>query len=253
MFIDQIAPAIAGAYHAALDGISKAIAGAWGAGQLNDIDAETAFALIEARRDQLRSPSQLALGTGMTVGAKRQPLPRNRFPEPLYQSARRHPERMARRRQLASSGPLPPALAAHFTTSQLAVLAIVADEAGADRACMLCLDAIAARAGVCRSTARAALRLAERHKLITREERRRPGRASLTTVLRVASSEWRLWIAHGGRRAQRHRVALFGRLFDDRGGVKKTLRTDRLRQKTSLNLEASNSAPRETRYQISSR
>src|SRR3978361_1666639 len=63
-----------------------------------------------------------------------------------------------RRRRLAASGPMPPALAARFSTGELAALRIVADEVQARGRCELCLDAIAARAGGARSTAKRALR-----------------------------------------------------------------------------------------------
>jgi hypothetical protein len=89
---------------------------------------------------------------------------------------------------------LPPALASHFTIGHLNVLRIVGDECRAHRTCSLDLDAIAARAGVCRSTARNALREARRLGLITLEERRRLGQPSLTNILRIVSSEWMLWL-----------------------------------------------------------
>ncbi|HML42898.1 MAG TPA: hypothetical protein PKE13_08255 [Hyphomicrobium zavarzinii] len=226
MFMEQIAAAIGCARAPALDALAKAVAGACVEGQISEADFDVAFALIQARRDQFRQASaQLTFaGVPVTPGGDRPPLPRSRFPQPRYQPARSHPERIARRRQIAASGPMPPQLAAEFTTGQLAVLAIVADEAGAEGRCALCLDQIAARAGVCRTTARAALRLAEKAGLLTRTERRQPGRASLTTVLRIISPEWRLWIKHGGRRASKPRHDLFKEL-----GVKKTSRTDRLR------------------------
>ncbi|MCJ2068537.1 hypothetical protein MKK75_06915 [Methylobacterium sp. J-030] len=62
-----------------------------------------------------------------------------------------------RRRRLACSGPMPPALASRFTTGQLAVLRIVGDEMARNGACGLCIDAIAARAGVCRRLAQGAM------------------------------------------------------------------------------------------------
>ena len=57
---------------------------------------------------------------------------------------------IARRRHLAASGPMPPALAAKFTVCELAVLRIVGDEVSGQGACALTIDEIAARAGVCR-------------------------------------------------------------------------------------------------------
>jgi len=94
---------------------------------------------------------------------------------------------------------MPPALAAHFTCSQLAVLKIVGDEHSEYGCCAAYLDAIAARAGCCRKTARDAIRWAARHGLVTIQERRREGRVNLTNVVRVVSAEWLQWLAIGPR------------------------------------------------------
>jgi hypothetical protein len=97
-------------------------------------------------------------------------------------------------RYLAGAISLPPALASRFTVGNSRVLRIVGDECRANGTCSLHLDAIAARAGVCRSTVRNALREARRLGLITLQERRRIGQPSLTNVVRIASSEWKLWL-----------------------------------------------------------
>ncbi|KQP53703.1 hypothetical protein ASF39_19740 [Methylobacterium sp. Leaf108] len=104
-----------------------------------------------------------------------------------------------RRRLLAFSGPMPPALASRFTTGQLAVLRIVADEVTAKGVCGLCIDAIAARAGVCRRLAQAAIRLAEGDGLLTIEERRHEGRKNSPNLIRVISREWQAWMRRGSR------------------------------------------------------
>jgi GTP-sensing pleiotropic transcriptional regulator CodY len=92
---------------------------------------------------------------------------------------------------------MPPQLACQFTVGELAALRIVADESRQHGGCRLHLDAIAARAGVCRSTAQNALRAARRLGLITVQERRRRGMASLTNVVRIISAEWRAWLDRG--------------------------------------------------------
>lgn len=119
MFMEQIAAAIGCARAPALDALARTVAGACAEGHLSEADLEMAFALIEARRDHFRrSAVQLTLsGVPASPYGDRPPLPRSRFPVPHYQPARRHPERIARRRQLAASGPMPPQLAAEFTTS----------------------------------------------------------------------------------------------------------------------------------------
>lgn len=120
----------------------------------------------------------------------------------LPKRIQRSPDRIAsreRRRRLAYSGPLPPALAARFTPAQLAVLRIVGDAVAASGVCALCLDAIAARAGVCRRTAQAAIRLAEGDGLLIIQERRRSGRTNDTNLVRVISREWQTWLRHARR------------------------------------------------------
>jgi len=63
--------------------------------------------------------------------------------------------------------------------------------------CFLTLGEIAARAGICVTTARNALRTAAREGLLTIEERRRDKRPNLANVVRVVSREWKTWIERG--------------------------------------------------------
>ncbi len=114
------------------------------------------------------------------------------------------PVAIERRRRLAASGPLPPSLACRFTTGELAVLRIVGDEVAEHGHCDRTLGEIAARAGVCRALAQAAIRKAAREELLTIEERPQPGRKSLPNVVRIISREWRTWIERGpGRRGDK--------------------------------------------------
>jgi hypothetical protein len=78
-------------------------------------------------------------------------------------------------------------------------LRIVADAVRDRGACMMTMGEMAARAGVCVTTARNALRQAAREGLVTIEERRRDKRPNLPNVVRVVSREWTTWIARGGR------------------------------------------------------
>src|SRR4051794_41752101 len=91
---------------------------------------------------------------------------------------------------------MPPALACRFTVGELAVLRIVGDEVRQHGQCDRCVDELAARAGVCRSLVKNAIRTAARLGLLTVEERRRAGRRNLPNVVRIVSREWR------GRRAR---------------------------------------------------
>jgi hypothetical protein len=123
------------------------------------------------------------------------------FPPMRRQRAPERSVAIERRRRLACSGPMPPALASRFTTGQLAVLRVVGDEMARNGACGLCIDAIAARAGVCRRLAQAAIRLAEGDGLLTIQERRHQGRKSDPNVVRIISREWLQWLRRGGRSA----------------------------------------------------
>lgn len=103
------------------------------------------------------------------------------------------PESMTRRRRLAASGRLPPALASHFTLAEMAVMAVLAIEVVRKGECRLCIERIAACAGVCRTTVKNAMRHAKELKLITVEERRQTFWRNLTNVVRVVSPEWKAW------------------------------------------------------------
>ncbi len=71
---------------------------------------------------------------------------------------------------------------------------IIADEVRQHGSCSIHIDAIAARAGVSRSTVQRALREAQQLGLIVVQERRRAGQKSLTNIVRVISQEWRSWL-----------------------------------------------------------
>jgi hypothetical protein len=93
---------------------------------------------------------------------------------------------------------MPPALAAGFTQAEMAAFRIVSDEVRHHGVCALHIDAIAARAGTCRTTVKNALREARRLNLVTVQERRRAGQRSLTNIIHIISREWRDWLAKGG-------------------------------------------------------
>jgi hypothetical protein len=121
---------------------------------------------------------------------------------------------------------MPPNLACLFTTGELAVLRIVADEVRDRKQCRLTLGEISARAGVGVTTTRNALRYAAREGLVTIEERRRDKRPNLSNVVRIVSREWTAWIARG--RTQKTRVS-----FSEGGGCKKTESTDTASSRSS--------------------
>ena len=150
MFADTMSAAIDAARTLTrLDHLSRAIWQAHGARAVGDDDAQLLAEHLHARRTVLR-------GEIKPVG-----IPPGRpsiFPPRRPQRAPVRAVAIARRRHLAASGPMPPALASKFTVSELAVLRIVGDEVSGQGACGLTLAEIAARAGVCRRMAQSALR-----------------------------------------------------------------------------------------------
>jgi hypothetical protein len=166
---------------------------------LSDGEAQGLAEHLHGRRSAIRDgmrPLPIPGLTGSSLVVRRMSLfPPRKIP--------RSPDRIAsrdRRRLLACSGPLPPRLAARFTEGQRAVLRIVADAVAEAGLCDLCLDAIAARAGVCRRLAQGALRLAAGDELLTIEERRYPGRRNAPNLVRIISQDWQAWIKRGSKR-----------------------------------------------------
>src|SRR5215210_818816 len=190
-FCNQMADAIDGARTLTrLDDLSRSIWQGLTAGAVADDDAQALAERLHACRAVLR-------GDLKPVG-----LPPSRpsiFPPRRLQKAPKRPVAIARRRHLAASGPMPPALACKFTVSELAVLRIIGDELRQHGLCDRCIDEIAARAGVCRRMVQNAIREAARLGLLTIEERRRDGRRNLPNVIRILSKEWMSWLSRGGR------------------------------------------------------
>src|SRR5215218_9932422 len=190
-FCNQIAAAIDGARTLTrLDHLSRAIWQGLAAGAVGDDDAQALAERLHARRSLIRGDLK---PVGIPVGRP------SIFPPRRLQRAPQRPVAIARRRHLAASGPMPPALACKFTVSELAVLRIVSDEVRQHGQCARCVDEIAARAGVCRRMVKNAIRTAARLGLLTVEERRRKGRRNLPNVVRIVSKEWISWLARAGR------------------------------------------------------
>jgi hypothetical protein len=189
MFADQLTTAIASASLNALDHLAQTV---WQGHTVGAIDDGTAQQLAE----QIHQRRHTARAERKPVG-----IPPGRpsiFPRRRYQ---RSPDRAAsicRRRLLAASGPMPPSLASYFTVGELAVLRIVADAVAANGQCVKSVAEIAARAGVCRTTAQTAIREAARQGLLVVQERRREGRRNDFNIIRIVSAEWRSWITRRG-------------------------------------------------------
>src|SRR5262245_55115353 len=168
---------------------------AWAAGHLTDDQAQAAAERLSpprAARPMLR-PRLTGRGRGFQAVAQLG----------LF-NHRRSPNRQAslrRRRRLAMSGPMPPGLACHFTVGELAVMRIVGDDCRYRGRCEEFIDAIAARAGVGRSTVKRALRTARRLGLVAVTERKIHGWLNDANLVRVISPAWLAWLRHSPKTA----------------------------------------------------
>jgi hypothetical protein len=202
-FCDQMAAAIDDARTLTrLDHLSRSIWQGLAAGTVADDDAQGLAERLHARRGLIRGDLKPA-----GIAAVGRP---SIFPPRRLQRAPQRPVAIARRRHLAASGPMPPALACKFTVSELAVLRIIGDEVRQHGHCDRCVDELAARAGVCRRMVQNAIREAARLGLLAIEERRREGRRNLPNVVRIVSKEWTMWLARGGRSSRSSAEPLIG-------------------------------------------
>jgi hypothetical protein len=193
MLAEQFLAAAAGARNStALDETARLLWRAHSEGCIADSDAEAVSEALQARR--------------ATFAARRAPQalspPRPALGLPRHAKRPRSPDRQAsveRRRRQAMSGAVPAKVAAAFTLGELAVLSVIAREVQRrDGACSLPIDAIAALAGVSRTTAQNTLRQARHLGLLEVKERRRRGLPSLTNVIKVISKEWSAWLKLSG-------------------------------------------------------
>src|SRR4051812_45694050 len=190
-FCDQMTAAIDGARTLTrLDHLSRSIWQGLAAGAVADDDAQTLAERLHTRRSLIRGDLK---PVGIPLGRP------SIFPPRRLQRSPQRPVAIARRRHLAASGPMPPALACKFTVSELAVLRIIGDEVRQHGHCDRCVDELAARAGVCRRMVQNAIREAARLGLLTVEERRCDGRRNLPNVVRIIAKEWILWLDRGER------------------------------------------------------
>ena len=104
-----------------------------------------------------------------------------------------------RRRTLGGSSALPDKIRRQSTEGERAALCVVAGEIRRRGICDLAVDAIAALAGICRTTAQNALRKAAALGHASVERRPMRGRRSLTNIIRITCTEWRAWIGRAAR------------------------------------------------------
>jgi hypothetical protein len=191
MFYDALATTIDNAGKNQIDECSRQVSRALGGANLTDDQATQLYGLIQVRRAALTH--SLAACTHTLVRSYIQRSPEQRSPDRAS---------LLRRRQHAATGPLPSNLAANFTTGELAALKIVADECLAHGACDLSKNEIGARAGVCKTVVKRALKLAEvRLTMISVLRRPRSGRKHLTSIIRIIRAEWLTWLDKGNRMA----------------------------------------------------
>ncbi len=181
--VERLAAAIVHTDRAGLDALSRGLSVSDSG--LSDDAAHLAFALIQARRNA--------------------PAPRRSGPV-VHIPAPRSPDKgksIGRRRRCAASGAVPAKIAAGFTPGETAVLATIAGEVRRRGLCDLCNDAIAAKAGVCRTVVQNTLRLAKLLGLLRVQERRRRGAKNLPNVVTITSPLWRTWLKLDGDRVQK--------------------------------------------------
>jgi hypothetical protein len=186
MFAEQIAGAIEHAQFHELNDLAHTLWKAHAAGHLDDEQAQGLAERLEAKRP--KRP------TGPVTSFK---------PLPAAPKRQRSPDKQAsieRRRELARQSPVPPEHVREFTTCEHAALTIMVGEIRKHGVCGLCMDAIAALAGTCRSVVRYAMRKARALGLMYREERRRKGQKSLTNLVRILKPAWRNWVKWIGLR-----------------------------------------------------
>lgn len=227
MFATHMEAAVGGTRSLArLDELAGDVWKAWGSGLISDDEAGRLSGAIEDRRRDVRPQDTVAVRAPCVA----------RLAASCFPARRKRPScpdkaaSMARRRRLAASGPMPPALACLFTTGELAALRIVADEARARRACELTIGEIAARAGVGETTARNAIRAAAAAGLLLVVERRQNRAPNLPNVVRIVSREWLAWLAkrpsvQSGHMPATHRLRFEG-MSSQGGGFGKAESTD---------------------------
>jgi len=157
---------------------------AYADGKLTEAEIERLDAEIRARR-----PGRQIVPSTLSSFMKKV----GRFAPRKYQHS---PDKVAsreRRRTLGGSSALPPALRSHFTESKRAVLFIIRQETMAYGACTCSIAEIAARAGVSRSTAQAAIREASALRLLRVIDRPVLGAKNLTNKIKIISKVWLRW------------------------------------------------------------
>lgn len=176
-FADEVRRAIEAAPRQALPQVATVMWQAVLNGQINEAEAESLSALIEGKR---------ALPAVPKAGPRR------------VGSRPHSPASVERRRSWASSGRLPPGIAARVTPGEAAVLVVVAVEVKRAGDFRWPYGKLAAVAGVSVSTAKRALRVARDIGWISITERRLSAWRSDTNIITIVCPTWMSWLARGG-------------------------------------------------------
>src|SRR4051794_22185868 len=195
MFVEQLRRAVEATPRLELTKISALFWKAVAARPVSEAQASALSPTIEARGaiPAPRKPAQRRGGSGPRSGAS-----------------------MERRRGWASSGWLPPPLAARFTLAEQAVLGVVAWASHSQGSCTLTIDHVAALAGVSGTTVRKALREARLLGLLKVEERRLSAWRNLPNRVTILSPEWLAWLKLRARGVGK--VWLSSRVQEDKRG-----------------------------------
>lgn len=216
MFVAQLEAAIDAAPRHQLAHVSGLLWRAYAAGTVTEEEAQRLSDAIEVRKSA--------------------PRPTGAPGRPRAGSRPRTDASMERRRRWASAGRLPPSIACRFTLAEQAVLSVIAAQIVRLGACMLPIDAIAALAGVSRSTVKNAVREAHALGLLRVEERRLTGWRNDTNRVTITDKAWIAWL----------------RLRAGRGGVKTVTatntRTDQKRHSSPREAETAAGSGRPMRY-----
>lgn len=175
MFADQLRRSIQSAPRNSLPDVARALWGALAAGQISEAQAETLSAEIDARRVSPPAPPARRVGSRPVTDAS-----------------------LERRRRWAASGLIPPTIAASFTASETAALAVVALEVSRSGSCQWPHARIAAVAGVSVSTVKRAVREAKRLGLIDVQERRVSWWRNDSNIITITSPTWVTWLSRRG-------------------------------------------------------
>lgn len=190
MLAEQIRQAVATAHRKALDEIARVMWEGHAKGLISEDEAQELSEAIEARRAADRL-SQSQSRSGSSIFPRRRPQKRA---DPS--------EAMERRRQCALSGALPPQVGSKFTHHEVAAISIIVGQIRSTKTgdCRLCYEAIAAMAGVSRSTVKRAVSTGVQIGLLRVTLRPVKGRRNLPNIIEVIDHAVIAWIKRGPRR-----------------------------------------------------